>query len=239
MQKRLIPMIFFTAILLAIGSYFYVKNNLVSYGIDTGSVLYKDYFLHKLFIYPDFEQLDYMQGRNFFDLMPFYFFLFIGLLSGSLSFLSKGKLYFQYLAVRTKSNRELFVKMKQHGGWLIISYSTLYHIVFYVMIAGNMYLYQESVKNFSFQAGLLFITHTIFLFALTRLLFFSFLFFSEVVYILCLASLLSLIFMINMTFPMWAILFIWSGNYWLINLSFSGMVLLISQGLSMRVPFYL
>lgn len=238
-QYHKICFLFLTAVLLASVSYVYVRNNLFQYSMATNSQLYKEYFVHKLFIFPDYTQLDYMEGKNVFDLMPFYFFLLSAIVIGAFTFLSRGKVYFQYYAARLKTNRRLFSRMMQKGTSDLVVFSFRYHMAIICLIVFNTFDYQEESQTFLLQMFLLLVIHTLFLFALFRFLFFVYLMLDDVGFILTLVGAMAMIFMINLTFPSLSIIFIWHDLHWVISIVFSGIIILLTQFLTMFMPFYL
>lgn len=231
--------LFLTAVLLASVSYVYVSNNLFQYSMATNSQLYKEYFVQKLFIFPDYTRLDYMEGKNVFDLMPFYFFLLSAIVVGALSFLSRGKVYFQYYAARLKTSRRLFSRMMQKGTYDLVVFSLSYHMAIICLIVYNTFNYQEDSQTFLLQMVLLLIIHTLFLLALYRFLFFIYLMLDDVRFVLMLVGVLAIIFMINLTFPSLSIIFIWHDLHWVISIIFSGIILLLTQFMTIFMPFHL
>ncbi len=237
---KIIPFLLYLIIPFLLGSVtsLLAYKNLLDYYIDQEVSIHREELVNRIFIFRDFNRFEYLGGKNIFDLMPTYLFMIVFLLILAFPYLSKDRYSFQFFAVRNKGNQKLYTFLQKdsikHGG----SFSFSYHLSIGIFL-GFFSSQEETLLEALVTCFLLFLTRSILLIGMSKLLFYIYLRKGELSFVLTLLLWPMLYLMINFTFPEISIMFLWDGFYWLPSLLVGGVEWFFALFLKRNLKFYL
>jgi len=227
-------------ILLGAMTYMIAYKKLLIYAKDNQIVLWKEYLINKIFIYPDYINYPYLEGGSAFDLIPPFLFYLMVMMVGAFFFFSVNKNFFQYCSVRVKNIQQLIAIIQKKAILRMLLFSGSYYgTILCLIVFGNTWKQESYFQQIIRPGLLLFVANSILLIGLWKLLFYSYLRFTELSFVLLTACTLWLLLLFNNHYPAISLFFLWSDSFWYLRVIIGGSLFVLSLIMDRKVTFTL
>jgi hypothetical protein len=224
--------------IIALATYAQAFQELANFFEGMTHLIDKEYLLNKIFLFPDYNQFEYLGGRSIFQLMPPYFFWVGCMIVSAESYLTRSKKYIQFMAARKTTSFQLYQDIQKQSLVSSILFSFVFHLTIAILIVcGNNLATELGIVSILQSISILFVTHTLLIIGMMRVIFYIYLKKNEVVFVLTSAIVVGLLMMINLVVPQLSIIFLWYDQFWIPSTVLAIILLLIAYILQKRIKF--